>query len=167
MKAKPVILIIATFIIGFILGMLTSAQIRYHKLNPVRFYFSEQRFRDGFYRIIQPDEDQKSKIDVVLDKYAKINSDLQSSFRKEFDASMKQFRKEIDTYLTKEQIARLREMDERRQRMIHHNRMIHRNDSLDFRPGGRRHYQDRPPEEGEPFDHPHHMPDMPDSVVNK
>jgi hypothetical protein len=166
MKAKPVILIVATFIIGFILGMLTSAQIRYHKLNPVRFFFSEQRFRDGFYRIIQPDDEQKAKIDIVLDKYAKINSDLQSSFRKEFDASMKQFRKEIDTYLTREQIARLKEMEERRQKIIHHNRM-HRSDSSGYDPERHGHYPDRPPEEGGPLGHPPRLPDMPDSVINK
>ena len=121
MKTKPVLIILATLIIGFVLGMLTSAQIRYHKLNPVRVFFSEERFREGFYRTIQPDEQQKAKIDVVLDKYARINSELQSTFRKEFESNMKEFRKEIDTYLTKDQIGRLKEMDERRQKMIQHN----------------------------------------------
>ncbi len=47
MKAKPIIFIILTLIIGFILGMLTSAQIRYHKLRPVRVYFSEGPFQGG------------------------------------------------------------------------------------------------------------------------
>ena len=61
MKIKPVFLILATLIIGFVLGMLTSAQIRYHKLNPVRVFFSEERFREGFYRTIQPDEQQKAR----------------------------------------------------------------------------------------------------------
>ena len=74
----------------------------------MRVYFSEERFREGFYQTIQPDEQQKAKIDQVLDKYAKINSELQSNFRKELDASMKEFRKEIDSNLTKEQIARLK-----------------------------------------------------------
>jgi hypothetical protein len=109
MKAKPIIVVIVTLIIGFVLGMLTSAQIRYHKLKPVRVFFSEERFRDGFFRTIQPDEQQKAKIDLVLDKYAKINSDLQNNFRKELDASMKDFRKELDSNLTKDQLARLKE----------------------------------------------------------
>ena len=78
MKAKPIIVVVVTLLIGFVLGMLTSAQIRYHKLKPVRVYFSEERFRDGFYRTIQPDDQQKTKIDQVLDKYAKINSELRS-----------------------------------------------------------------------------------------
>ena len=65
MKAKPVILVIVILIIGFVLGMLTSAQIRIHKLKPVRVFFSEERFRDGFYQTIQPDEKQKAKNDPI------------------------------------------------------------------------------------------------------
>ena len=138
MKAKPIIVVIVILIIGFILGMLTSAQIRYHKLKPVKVYFSEERFRDGFYNIIQPDEMQKAKIDLVLDKYARINSDLQSSFRKDLDVNMKDFRKELDSNLTKEQIARLKEMDERRQEITRQNWKNHENDTSNFR-GDRKH----------------------------
>ena len=133
MKAKPIVLVIVTLIIGFVLGMLTSAQIRYHKLKPVKVYFSEERFRDGFYRTIEPNEQQKTKIDLVLDKYAQINSELQSNFRKELDASMKDFRKELDLNLTKDQLARLKEMDDRRQEMIRKNRKNRENDSSDYR----------------------------------
>lgn len=139
MKVKSILFLIATLIIGFVLGMLVSAQIRFHRLNPVRLFFSEERFREGFYRALQPDEKQKEKIDVVLDKYARINSELQSNFRKEFEANMKNFRKEIDTYLTSDQIERLKEIDKRRQEMIHRNRMIHERDSTGT--GGERRYR--------------------------
>jgi hypothetical protein len=156
MKTKPIIVIIATLIIGFILGMLTSAQLRYHRLKPVRVYFSEERFRDGFYRTIQPDEKQKAKIELVLDKYARINSELQNNFRKELDTSMKDFRKELDSNLTKEQLARLKEMDEKRQEMIRKNRMNHDDDSS-FSRNDRRHYPDgRQMHDGPP---PHLLPE--------
>lgn len=150
MKAKPIILVIVTLIIGFILGMLTSAQIRNYKLKPVRVYFSEEKFRDGFYHTIQPDEQQKAKIDLVLDKYARINSELQSNFREELDAGMKDFRKELDSNLTKDQLARLKEMDDRRQEMIRQNRRNHESDSSKFRNDRRRnqdgnHSPDGPP----------------------
>jgi hypothetical protein len=143
MKAKPIILVIVTLIIGFVLGMLTSAQMRYQRLKPVKVFFSEERFREGFYRAIQPDEQQKAKIELVLDKYARINSDLQNDFRKDLDASMKEFRKEIDLNLTKEQIVRLKEMDERRQQMIRHKRKNHENDTLDKRNDRRHDLDDR------------------------
>jgi len=144
MKARSIIVVLLTLIIGFILGMLTSAQIRYHRLKPVRVFFSEERFRDGFYKTIEPNEQQKAKIDLVLDKYAKINSELQSNFRKELDANMKEFRKELDLNLTKDQLTRLKEMDERRQEMNRQNRKNFENDSLNMRPD-RRHFPDRRP----------------------
>jgi hypothetical protein len=145
MKTKSIIVILLTLVIGFILGMLTSAQIRYHRLKPVRVYFSEERFRDGFYKAIQPDEQQKAKIDLILDKYAKINGELQNNFRKELDASMKDFRKELDLNLTKDQLIRLKSMDDRRQEMIHQNRRNHENDTL-FNRQQRRHFPGGPPD---------------------
>jgi hypothetical protein len=135
MKTRLILLVIVTLIIGFTLGMLTSAQLRLQKLKPVRFYYSEERFREGFYKTIQPDEKQKAKIDLILDKYARINSDTQSRFRKEFDSNIKAMRKELDSNLTKEQLARVKEMDERRQEMIRQERRRPRNDSADFREG--------------------------------
>jgi hypothetical protein len=143
MKTKSIIVIVLTLVIGFVLGMLTSAQMRYHRLKPVRMYFSEERFREGFYSAIQPDGQQKAKIDLILDKYGKINSELQSNFRKELDASMKEFRKEIDSNLTKDQISRLKDMDDRRQEMIRQNRMNRGNDTVNFHNERRRNSYDR------------------------
>jgi hypothetical protein len=136
MKTRPILLVVLTLVIGIVLGMLTSAQIRFHKLKPVRLYFSEERFREGFFNTIQPDEKQKAEIEKILDKYAKLNSELQNNFRKELDSNMKELRKELDSMLTKEQLARLKEMDERRQEMIRQNRRDHNDDSSNFR--GRR-----------------------------
>lgn len=150
MKFKSIIVIVITLFIGFVIGMLTSAQIRYHKLKPVRVFFSEERFRDGFYQAIQPDDQQKAKIDLVLDKYAKENSDLQAEFRKDLDASMKAFRKELDSNLTKEQIARLKEMDEKRQEMIKQNWRNRESDSLNNRPDRRRNPNQRQSPDGMP-----------------
>lgn len=133
MKAKPILLVITTLIIGFVLGMLTSAQIRFNKLKPMRLYFSEERFREGFYKTIQPDEKQKAVIEKILEKYARMNSDLQGNFRKELDSNMKEFRKELDSKLTEEQLARLKEMDQKRQEMIRESRKNHGNDSLNDR----------------------------------
>jgi len=143
MKARPIILVVITLIIGFILGMLTSAQIRAHRLRPVRLYFSEERFREGLYRTIEPDEAQKAEIEAIIEKYAKLNSELQGSFRKELDSNMKEFSKEIDSKLTKEQLARLKEMDEKRQEMIKQARRDHENDST-----GDRNFRRRSPDEG-------------------
>ena len=125
MKAKPVLLVVIILVIGFVLGMLTSAHIRFNRLRPVRLYFSEERFREGFYKVIQPDEKQKAEIEQILNKYAKLNSNLQTELRKELDSNIKEMHKELDSKLTREQQARLKEMDERRQNMIREGRRYH------------------------------------------
>jgi|WetSurMetagenome_2_1015567.scaffolds.fasta_scaffold00002_186 hypothetical protein len=146
MKAKPILLVVITLAIGFVLGMLTSAQLRFHRLQPVRLYFSEERFREGFFKVIQPDEKQKAEIEKILQKYARINGEMQSDFRKQLDSTMKEFRKEVDSKLTKEQLSRLKEMDDRRQEMIRKNWKDRRDSSggYDRRPSdrGRRQFQD-------------------------
>jgi hypothetical protein len=153
MKAKPIIIIVSTLVIGFFIGMLVSARIRYHKLQPVRVFFSEQRFREGFYNIIQPDEKQKVTIDELLSKYGKVNVEVQADFRKKFDSVMKEFWKELEPSLTKDQLGRIREMEKRRMDMIN-GRGKHPMDSTNFRnrrrmpppsEGGRPPYGARPP----------------------
>lgn len=148
MKLKSILLFAAILIIGFVLGMLTSAQLRYNKLRPMKVFFSEERFREGFYEAIQPDDEQKIKIDKVLDKYAKINSGFRAAFRKSIDSTMKEFRKEIDSNLTKDQIDRLRELDEKRQEMIRESRSKNQPNDDHTRSDHRRrsHDSDRSPE---------------------
>lgn len=146
MKTRSVLVIILTLIIGFILGMLTSAELRARKLKPVRLYFSEERFREGFYKAIQPDDQQKAQIEVILDKYARLNSGIQSNFRKELEESMKAFRKELDSNLTKDQIARLKDLDDKRQQIFRRNWKGRNNDSINLR-------QDR-----RPYDRERHGP---------
>ncbi len=137
MKAKLIILVITALALGFILGMLTSAQLRLKKLEPVRTYFSADRFREGFYRIVEPDEAQKTKIDQIFHKYSRANNELHSSIRKEIDANFKAMRKELDSVLTKEQIEKLREMDARRQEMIKQYKKERKDDSVRFKHGSR------------------------------
>lgn len=133
MKIRTIILGVVILIIGFLLGMLTSAQLRLHRIEPVRMFASENRFREGFYRIIQPDENQRVKIDQILEKYARLNSEAQENFRKEFEANRKAMRKELDSNLTKEQLARLKEMDEKRQEMMRQERERLQSDTSRFR----------------------------------
>jgi len=72
----------------------------------------------GFYKTIQPDEQQKAKIDLILNKFAKINSELQNNFRKELDAQYEGIQERIGSEPLKEQQSRLKDMDDRRQEMI-------------------------------------------------
>jgi hypothetical protein len=121
MKARTLLIIFGTLIIGFFLGILVSAQIRYQKLKPVRTFFSEEMFRKSIYGTIQPEEQQKAKIDEIIGKYAVINMNIQSDFRNKFDKMMKDFWSEIEPNLTKEQLDRMKEMEARRTEMFNRN----------------------------------------------
>jgi|WetSurMetagenome_2_1015567.scaffolds.fasta_scaffold597066_2 hypothetical protein len=166
MKTRPVIVIVITLILGFVLGMLTSAQIRNHKLKTVRVFFSEEKFREGLYHTIEPTEEQKVKIQKILDKYSALNIEQLTNLRKNFETNMDNMRKELDSILTKEQLTSLKEMDERRMEMIRKARNSRpdsdnfrndrmrfpdgRPDSSDFR-NGEMHFPDGRP----PMPHPH------------
>ncbi|HOU95597.1 MAG TPA: hypothetical protein PLN06_03105 [Bacteroidales bacterium] len=134
MKTKAIILTIITLLIGFLLGILVSGQLRSHRLKPLRMFFSDERFfRDGFYNIIKPDENQSKTLDVIISKYAKANKEIQSEFKRKVDSLFKEFWKEVEPNLTKEQIDRLREFEQRRMNMIRNDRR-RPDDSLRFRP---------------------------------
>jgi len=118
MKIRPIVLVVVTLTIGILLGMLISGQLRSYRLKPVKAFFSEEKFREAMYSAIQPSDDQKVKIDAILEKYSKLNGEAASVFRKEFESRMEKFRGEIDSILTHEQLVRMKELDEQRQRMV-------------------------------------------------
>lgn len=118
MKTKPILLVSLIFVIGFIIGMLTSAQIRNNKLKPVRQYLSEQRYVDGLKRIIQPTEEQVVAFDGIVRKYGELNGKLSKEFWDGMNSNMESFRKEIDSKLTKEQKTKIEEIEAERQKMF-------------------------------------------------
>lgn len=165
MKARSVIVIIATLLMGFVLGMLTSAQIRYHKLKPVRFFFTEERFREAIYSAINPDDNQKEKLEVVIRKYSRLSREMQNNYRKALEDFTEDLWKEISPILTSEQKEKLEEMDRKRQEITRQwrgrppgdslrgdddprHRMRFQGDSLRMRPQGD---SLRPRQQGEAF----------------
>ena len=132
MKAKPVYLVSLVFVIGFILGMLTSAQIRNKRLKPVRMVLSEQRYIDDLYRIIDPSDDQITFFKELVDKYGLLNGELNKEFWDGINSNMEAFRKEIDSNLTKEQKDKLKDFEAERERKFEEF-MKNRDDSTRFR----------------------------------
>ncbi len=125
-------LVTLVFVIGFILGMLTSAQIRNKRLKPVRMVLSEQRYVDGLYRIIEPTDEQVSFFKGLVDKYGEMNGELNKDFWDGINSNMEAFRKEIDSNLTKEQKDKLKEFEEERERKFEEF-MKNRGDSTRYR----------------------------------
>ncbi len=126
---KTVLYIGGVFIVGFLLGMLTSAQIRNKKLEPVRTFFSEGEYVRNIARIVHPSKEQWEEFDPIIKKYGAENAKLQKTFRDGVQTNMDAFRKEIDKILTKEQRDKLKKVEEERKKMFEEF-MKERNDSI-------------------------------------
>ncbi len=118
MKTKAIIILVLTLIIGFILGMLTSAQIRHSRMKEMRTFFSGKDYAEMMLNVIQPDEVQKAKLEEVMGRFYKTTRDMQSDFRTDFDSVTATFKKEIDTLLTPEQLEKVRELEVKNREMM-------------------------------------------------
>lgn len=110
MKGKAIIIIIITLILGFVIGMLTSAQLRHKRMRSVRIY-SERYYTGHMYKIIEPSEEQREVLDEIINQFAEKNRELQIEFRKEFGEIMDELWNETKPFLTKEQIEKLEEQE--------------------------------------------------------
>jgi len=118
MKTKAIVVLVLTLVIGFILGMLTSAQIRHSRMKEMRTFFSGKDYAEMMLNVIQPDEVQKAKLEEVMGRFYKTTRDMQSDFRTDFDSVTATFKKEIDTLLTPEQLVKVRELEVRNREMM-------------------------------------------------
>ena len=135
MKTRPLLFIIITLIIGFILGFLTSSQLRHQRMKPVRIYSSEKRFIHDAYRFLQPDSLQAKKLEPVIKKYAKSSSDLHKEYRRSFEKIMNDYFSAVKPFLTEQQLEGIRQTERMRNDAIRR----FRNDSTPGRsyPSGR------------------------------
>ena len=118
MKLRITLLIIGTLLLGFAIGMLTSAQLRHKRMRPVRTFASEHYFREHLYRVIEPDSVQKVELDGIIDSYSDEFKDMNADFWKGFESLMDRQWDEIKEVLTREQLNKLEEFDRNRREMM-------------------------------------------------
>ncbi len=118
MKLRITILIILTLLLGFVIGMLTSAQLRHKRMRPVRTFASEQYFREHFYKIVEPSEEQKQELDSIIESYADSFNKLNRQFRDDFESLMDDQWGVIKPVLNKEQIEKLEEFERNRRKAM-------------------------------------------------
>jgi len=116
-KIKSGISLLTTLLIGFVIGYLTSTQVKESRIRELRTFGSAEGFKFMMEHMLELDEKQKDAIKPVVDKYAKENFELMKNFRGEFSVLMKEFHKELTPYLTPEQIERLNEFGKRGREM--------------------------------------------------
>lgn len=107
MKTRSIIILICTLVLGFLLGMATSAWIRHNKMKDFRAFNSIEAFRVRTLSILDPTPEQKEKIVPVIIKYGQKNYELKKKYREEFIVLMKEYRDTLYPLLTKEQIEKL------------------------------------------------------------
>ncbi len=116
-KIKSGIFLLTTLLIGFVIGYLTSTQVKESRIRELRSFGSAEGFKFMMEHMLELDEKQKDVIRPVVDEYAKKNFELMKNFRGEFSVLMKEFHKELTPYLTPEQIERLNEFGKRGREM--------------------------------------------------
>lgn len=103
MKSKAFLTVVLSIIIGFILGFLVSSQITRMRTKDVRSMSSQSSFKSRTYELIQPTEEQKGKIDPVIDYYSDQFDSMRSVTHKGFRKLIIDYHNSLEPYLTDEQ----------------------------------------------------------------
>lgn len=104
MKTKSILVLIATLILGFFLGWLSSSIVMNRKVKEIRAYSSYDGIRHSVISKINPTAEQRKKIEPVVEKFSRKNLDLRKKYIKEFLEIRDEFHKELFPLLTEEQI---------------------------------------------------------------
>jgi len=113
MKAKSILILIATLIIGFAIGFMTNSQLTKRKIQSFVKMGTPEGFKERLFHVIRPDEMQRDEIAPILDKYAdKIHEAIKSS-REDMKNINQEMIQKLKPHLRDEQIDRLMRAQER------------------------------------------------------
>ncbi len=116
MKAKSVIVIVATLLIGFVLGFLTNGQLTRQRFQRFVHQGSYEGFKVRVMDIIRPDQKQIKVIEPILDKYAEKVEESVSTSRLELKSLHEEMLNELKPYLDTQQLARLEHVHQKFER---------------------------------------------------
>lgn len=118
MKTRPILIIIATLIIGFVVGFLVNGYITRQKFQRFVDQDHQNALRHRMMDIIHPDADQTKEIEPILDEYAQQvhNSMMQS--RTEIQTLHEKLIDDLEPYLNEQQMERLNRAHKRLDRMM-------------------------------------------------
>lgn len=140
-RTKMTLIILATLVIGIILGAAGSGMLFRHVFGFPPGPPSEGRIRMILERVIDPTEEQRAQLDVILDKYSVCFDSMMTEHIVTSRSMMDSLRAEIDPILTEEQRAKLNDKLSRFERFM--KGRAHRKDGR--RPfGGKGRHDDRP-----------------------
>ena len=113
MKSKSILIIVATLIIGFVIGFLTNGQLTKSRIQSFVKMGTCDGFKAKLYHVIRPDKSQHEAIDPILEKYAvKIHESVVKS-RGGMKNINDEMIKELKPFLTDDQIFRIKKANKR------------------------------------------------------
>ncbi len=107
MRTRSVIILVSTLLLGFLLGLATSAWVRHYKMKEFKAFTSIEGFRVRAISILEPTPEQEQLLIPVITEYGKKNLELKKKYREDFVNLMKEYRSTLYPLLTREQIERL------------------------------------------------------------
>jgi hypothetical protein len=102
-KFKPVLVIIGTLIIGFILGYFVSGAVTHHKIKYYMKVTEKEGFVNMIYERIDPSDEQKKQLYPILQKYSQKSNKCIEYHKVVIDS----LRTELEPYITAEQMQKL------------------------------------------------------------
>lgn len=104
MKTRAFIVIIISMLVGVAIGFVSANQIHHHRTKDVRSMNSKESFKDRTFNRIKPDEEQVKILSPIVEEYALRFDSLRKCTYKQYMDFIEEFHKNLEPYLTEEQI---------------------------------------------------------------
>ena len=109
-RTKSSLVIIGTLLIGMVLGaVITGAVMRNRVFDRMERLRTVEGFRHRMERIIQPDEDQRAKVNEILEEHFSRMHRLGEVMRQDFETRNDSLYQELEVVLRPDQIERLKQ----------------------------------------------------------
>lgn len=118
LQTKTVLIIVATLIVGIIVGALGSGFVIHRFARHMADVRHREMFVERMVEVIDPAPEQEEAIREILTRHAEMFAELSDSFHRETSALFDSLRSELDPVLTQEQKERLEERGKRFQRLM-------------------------------------------------
>lgn len=118
MRTRPIIIIIATLIIGFVIGFLVNGYITRQKFQSFVNQDHQNALKFRMMDIIRPDASQTKEIEPILDEYAQQVHESMMQSKAEMKTLHEELIGNLEPYLNLQQMERLYQAQERYERMM-------------------------------------------------
>jgi hypothetical protein len=131
-KAQTTLIIVTTLLIGVVIGALGSGALRGERTRTLVQMPPRDRFQEAMERIIDPTPEQQQIIEGILARHAEEVSALHENLQQQIFVLFDSLQIELNSVLTEEQKARMKEQMLRGPRRFVRNRMDRLKDELNL-----------------------------------